>query len=142
MSALRKAWLWARLALNEAIYWFVGTTPESHYATAAYLWHELGRHRRSIAHCKRYLAHTHSDPMVALCAYGHTELDEWTEAVAAYRSLTEPLKDPLNAMALAYAELQLGNAAEARAIVATVEAVRGQLSDIEVDALDYVQSVL
>jgi hypothetical protein len=118
---------WLRLGYNEVQYWLVGLLPETYHARAAYYWSQLENHRRSVAHCKRYLAYASSDSMKHLLAYGYGHLGKWSEAAEVLRSVGEIWGKPALALSLAEAELNSGNVLAARQAIAMVEATHPSL---------------
>jgi hypothetical protein len=99
---------WLRLGYNEVQYWLVGLMPETYHARAAFFWSQLGNYRRSVEHCKRYLAVANSDSMKHMLAYCYGHLGKWSQAADALRSVTE-------------AEWNSGNVLQARQAIASIE---------------------
>jgi tetratricopeptide (TPR) repeat protein len=112
---------WLRLGYNEVQYWLVGLMPETYHARAAFLWSELGNYRRSVEHCKRYLAVANSDSMKHMLAYCYGHLGKWPEAADTLRSVTDIWNKPSLALSLAEAEWNSGNVLEARQAIAAIE---------------------
>jgi len=118
----------------------VGTSPEEHHANAANILFELGHYRRCITQCNKYLGYSESDQVQAMLAYCHSVYQEWEQAALAYRSISTLWSDPRFALGLAEVEFRSGNLAEARKIVATIEASHDRLpSDVEA-SIEYLNS--
>jgi hypothetical protein len=112
---------WLRLGYNEVQYWLVGLMPETYHARAAFFWSQLGNYRRSVEHCKRYLAVANSDSMKHMLAYCYGHLGKWSQAADALRSVTDIWNKPSLALSLAEAEWNSGNVLQARQAIASIE---------------------
>ena len=139
---LKRLLIWLQLGFNEITYWLVGDTPEAHHAKAAYLWEGLGRYRRSISHCKRYLAVEEDSGIRAMLGYCYSCLGQWEKAIEEYRALPNPTSDPRIGLGLAEAELNVGNIEEARYILATVSVITENSPDGLSAAVDYMKERL
>jgi tetratricopeptide (TPR) repeat protein len=117
---LTRLFIWIRLGFNEIIYWFVGDMPEFHHANAAYLWERLGRYRKCISHCQKYLAISDDRQMRTMLGYCYGRIGRWEDAIDTYRQVPNWTKEPRIALGLAEAELNVGNIDEARKITVTI----------------------
>lgn len=110
------------------MYWTVGSVPESHHWQLAVLYMELGKWRNSVSYCNRYLEYRESSQIRSVLGYCYGSMGMWKEAARAYRSIPDIHKEPNFALGLAEAELNSGNLASAKEIVAVVEVIHDRPS--------------
>ena len=100
----------------------LGDIPESHHLRAATSWQQLGKFKKAISHYVRYLELSEDAEVQAALGYCYGASGNWPKALEVYRSISNPMADPLIALGLAEAEINAGSLSEARRIVAIVSA--------------------
>jgi Flp pilus assembly protein TadD len=115
------------IAYTELQYWLLGLTPESYHWAQGSAWERLGRYRHAAHHLARYLQSSENTHVRALLAFCYVRIGSWADAAREYSAVLDVWPDPSIAINLAHAQLQLGNTAHARQLVALVEAEHSPL---------------
>ena len=133
---------WLRLIYHYIVYWIVGTTPEAHHWKLAQCWYRLNRYHRCIRHCKAFLDYQESTYVKVMLSDALIAVGDFQQAAATLRSIEDLWSNPELALALADAEMQSGNADEARKIVATVEVSHPNAKSHVVAAIEELRTAL
>ena len=108
-SKLRQFVAMLKVGYTELQYWFIGMTPEGYHFKQARNYDELGATRRSAHHSHEVLKYAeYSEPRARL-GYYYVTLGNHADAVEHYRKAVQTWPHPSIMLALAQAELRLGN---------------------------------
>jgi hypothetical protein len=110
-----------RLIYIEIQYWLVGLTPETYYWTKARAWEDFGDFRRAALSLSAYLKNSDDPQVRALLAYCYARRGEWARTADEYAKVLRKWNHPSIRLGLAEAERALGEAANARELIAALE---------------------
>lgn len=116
-----------KIGYTELQYWLVGMTPEGYHFQQSRNYEQLGASKRSAHHSHQVLRYAEYPEPRARLGYYYAMQAKYAEAAEHYRKAAKNWPHPSILLALAQAELRMGNHQAAAELIEQVEA--SQLND-------------